>query len=121
MPCHLCESLPDELEASYEVGAPEETLPPAAYELTCANSALWGLGIRQCPGCGDYFVHRSHVPGGSEDYARSWHVETLRRASVADVLTVVRVAIRSASRSGAGGLESLRDVEAELAALVRKR
>jgi hypothetical protein len=121
MPCPLCESLPEEIEVSYEEGAPEETLPHAASRLTCPRAALFEVGVRQCPGCGDYFLHRSHVPGGSEDYARRWHVETLRRTSLGAVLKAVRAEIRASRRANCARspwVDSLARAEAELTDLL---
>lgn len=124
MPCPVCESLPEELEVSHEEGEPEEALPDAASSLTCPRAALVEVGVRQCPGCGDYFLHRSGVPGGSEDYAHRWHVETLRRTSLGAVLKAVRSEIRASRRSNCARsprVESLARAEAELTELLGKQ
>ncbi len=123
MACDVCRTLPAEVEVSYLEGGPAQTLPAAASALSCANAVLAEVGVRQCPGCRAYFLHHAHVPGGSEDFQQSWHIETLRRATLRDVLAAVRAEIKSLrTRRRLEGpfADQLVATEADLAERVRR-
>lgn len=81
MPCPTCASLPQRLDIANSEGEPLDEFPEAVGRLGHDEPALYAAGLRECPGCGDLFWYASHVPGGSEDYARTWYEESLQRVS----------------------------------------
>lgn len=85
MTCAACADLPDRLEISNCDGddEPLRTFPPG-YTRLVSIPELEILNAKRCPQCGALFIYSYSVPGGSEDFQRTWRNEELVRVQRGD-------------------------------------
>lgn len=90
-PCANCGDLPEFLETECELNDPEsksgESFKAAVERLADPNASLkeYASGkdecLLTCPKCRGYFLYRQWIPGGSDDFGRSYLHQSLERMS----------------------------------------